>query len=453
MNTTPTPSCSFGNAACDVNISPPTFSELMSAEEKSHVIQIQVTRRIIIIFAIIILSPCLILAGALLYPHTTDITGKQFASHTDEVSSTQITEGNAGPWGRLLYAHLMIDIPDEFVRIPPPDEPIRWFFQDYTKERVISLFKSANLTQNQIEKYFPDAAWQTDFKGLYVTVSDKLILELTPEARSKIYAVLIAYPENDTMMDPVWFRPETIDKQLEDSGLSQSSIQLLKSLLYSNGSSLMIFSDRNAAVRQIKDEKEKRLFIKAISRKTTLMARLKIDADTDVESIARYWSVGGSHKDILPLMSSVQHIEGGWNLNIIYLLPHFIREHIYKYPFPSSDPNAIKQDCFWSAFNSLNMQPDNRLSDMDYIHKVLISDYYTISQPSQLGDIVLLCANDNEAMHAAVYLADDLVFTKNGFHFTQPWILMKTKDMLETYSVHLPPGQPIKMHYYRRKNL
>ena len=37
-------------------------------------------------------------------------------------------------------------------------------------------------------------------------------------------------------------------------------------------------------------------------------------------------------------------------------------------------------------------------------------------------------------MHVAVYVADDIVFTKNGFHYTQPWILMHLKDMLETYA-------------------
>ena len=321
----------------------------------------------LIILAVLLISPCLIVTIALLYPQNSQATNKPMASHTDEINSAQVTESKSGPWGRLLYAHVLIDLPDEFVRIPPPDQsPIRWFFQDYTKERTIDLLKSVDISQAQIDKLMPDSVWKSEVNGTWVTPGDKLILGLSQEARSKIYSILIAFPENAELMDPVWFRPETIDKQLTESGLSQSSIKLLKSLLYQNGSSLLLFADKDTALRQIPDEYEKRLFVKTISRKATLMARLKIDANSDVDALASYWGVGGTRKDILPLMKSVQRVEGGWNLNVVYLLPPFIREHLYKYPSPSSDPDAPKQDCFWSAFNSLNSQTDDRFSDLQY---------------------------------------------------------------------------------------
>ena len=47
-----------------------------------------------------------------------------------------------------------------------------------------------------------------------------MILSLKPEARSKIYSILVAFAENNDQLDPVWFRPETLDKQLDESGLS-----------------------------------------------------------------------------------------------------------------------------------------------------------------------------------------------------------------------------------------
>jgi hypothetical protein len=404
--------------------------------------------------AILLLSPCLIVTVALCYPQIFRSTDKPFAAHSDENKSAQISEGKPGPWGRLLYAHIMIDIPDEFVLIPPADQPpIRWFFQDYTQERVIELLKSAGISQAQIDKHLPETAWESAVNSVTLTPGDEFILGLSPEARAKIYGVLIAFSENFDQMDPVWFRPETLDKQLDESELSQSSIKLLKSLLYRNGSSLLIFADKDTALRHLPNDMEKRLFIKAISRKSTLMARLKIDADTDVESLAGYWGVGGRRKDILPLMSSLQHVEGGLNMSIIYLLPNFIRGHLYNYPFPSSDPQAPKQDCFWSAFNAFNSQTDDRFSDMQFARQALINDYYSITQPSQLGDLVFLADSNSQAMHVAVYVADDIVFTKNGFHCTQPWILMHLKDMVETYAVHLPPGKQLNVLYCRKKNL
>ena len=49
------------------------------------------------------------------------------------------------------------------------------------------------------------------------------------------------------------------------------------------------------------------------------------------------------------------------------------------------------------------------------------------------GDILLLMNDRNEIKHSAVYLADDLVFTKNGNNYRQPWMLMHIPDLLATY--------------------
>ena len=46
------------------------------------------------------------------------------------------------------------------------------------------------------------------------------------------------------------------------------------------------------------------------------------------------------------------------------------------------------------------------------------------------------------AIHAAAYVADDMVFTKNGESCTQPWILMHMQDMIDTYAVKHPDQRP-----------
>jgi hypothetical protein len=422
----------------------------MKTDHITPAVHVHFSRWMLTVLAILVVSPCLIVTAAFVYPHIAQLGNKPFTPHADE--SGQVVESKPGPWGRLLYANVMIDIPDEFIVLPPADQPpVRWFFQDYDRDRVVELFKSAGISQAQIAKWLTEDAWQSSANGTWVTVCDDMVLSLTPEARSKIYCTIIAFAENADQMDPAWFRPETLDRELSESGLAPSSIKLLKSLLYRNGSSLLLFADKDVALRQLHDDEEKRLFINAISRKATLMARLKIDADTDVNALAAYWGVTGNRKDILPLMNSLQRVEGGWNLNLIYLMPRFIREHLYKYPSPSTDPQAPKQDCFWSAFNAFGTEIDDRFSDMQYARQVLVRDYYTIAQPSQLGDLVFLADSDNQAMHVAVYIADDVVFTKNGFHFTQPWILMHLNDMVETYSARLPAGKKLNVLYCRRK--
>jgi hypothetical protein len=55
--------------------------------------------------------------------------------------------------------------------------------------------------------------------------------------------------------------------------------------------------------------------------------------------------------------------------------------------------------------------------------------------------------NKNEIKHSATFLADDLVFTKNGNNFRQPWMIMRIDDLLATY----PDEPPMRAVYMRVK--
>ena len=141
--------------------------------------------------------------------------------------------------------------------------------------------------------------------------------------------------------------------------------------------------------------------------------------------ISRNWSIigrGRPQEGLGPAPGALRH-EGRCKLNVIFLLPQFLRDHLYNHPFLSEGPNRAKQDSFWSAMNTFNEPPDDRFSDMPYVHQVLDRDYYKIQEPSRLGDLVFLATADQVALHAAVFIADDVVFTKNGDSDAQPWIL------------------------------
>ena len=70
-----------------------------------------------------------------------------------------------------------------------------------------------------------------------------------------------------------------------------------------------------------------------------------------------------------------------------------------------------------------------------------------------MGDVMFLATPNDAVIHAAVYIADDIVFTKNGESYTQPWILMHMEDMMDTYAVKHPHSGPLKTLVYRRKTL
>ena len=92
------------------------------------------------------------------------------------------------------------------------------------------------------------------------------------------------------------------------------------------------------------------------------------------------------------------------------------------------------------------------MSDMDYIGKKLEQDYYEIYEPQQLGDIILLSIGKKKVIHAATFIAADIVFTKNGQDFTQPWLLMHMQDMLDTYEARYP-SSPLKTLYFRKRSI
>lgn len=67
----------------------------------------------------------------------------------------------------------------------------------------------------------------------------------------------------------------------------------------------------------------------------------------------------------------------------------------------------------------------------------LRQDYHIVESEFQLGDVIGLLDAEGDLFHVAVYIADDLVFTKNGTSPVSPWTLMplqRVKDYYRTQS-------------------
>ncbi len=299
-------------------------------------------------------------------------------------------QGKPGPWGQMGFRPITIGLPDEYVFVPPADRPpVRWFFHGYSRKEAVDFLKSAGITPAQralIEK----AEWKSEPDGAAVEPGDEFILSLSSTSRAKIYTELIEFEENSRQVDPVWFQTGHVNEHLKDSGLASSSLDLLKGLLYPQGTSLSLFADFLPALRRLPDDRERRLLMNAVSRKRTLLADLHVTANSNLEAIIDYWSIGGRKKDIAPLLQSLRR-EGDAHVNIVCLIPPFARERLYTYPLASDTDTAnVKQDTFWTAMNFFSEHPDNRVNDMNYLRELLKTDYTPINQPTQLGDVLFL---------------------------------------------------------------
>ena len=97
--------------------------------------------------------------------------------------------------------------------------------------------------------------------------------------------------------------------------------------------------------------------------------------------------------------------------------------------------------------------PDPAFSDPKIVLEQFQHEYRPAAGDPQYGDLVLLAKRDGTLVHSAIYLADDIVFTKNGSTMIHPWMLSTTADLLKRYSFQLPPGQHLTVSYRRKITL
>jgi hypothetical protein len=355
-------------------------------------------------------------------------------------------DGRRGPWGQLLYNRIAISIPDEYVPDEPWDAPIRWWFEGFSPERVEALFRDAGLTPRQLGSLGQDR-WEISPKGVLVSPPRPLVADLSPASRGRIYEALSISLLNEAQHRPEVLRPEDLEERLESSGLGDETLGMFRKLLYPRASRLL-FSDDQVVLPTLQNSQDRLRFEQVAHRKMTFVVHLVIDETSDVDAMLAYWDFPGRPKGLRTLFESLARVPGGAELDIAHVLPPFARERLYTFPDPSRPPSAPKHDCLWTSFNFFNDHPDDRLADPAYSHNLMEQEYERVDAP-RFGDIAMLLTPSKRFVHAAVYLADDLVFTKNGFSALQPWILMTLSDVVTFYSI--TGTEPLEVDYLRRK--
>ncbi|HEV7403531.1 MAG TPA: hypothetical protein VGO11_11410, partial [Chthoniobacteraceae bacterium] len=146
-------------------------------------------------------------------------------------------------------------------------------------------------------------------------------------------------------------------------------------------------------------------------------------------------------------------VKGGAWIGLTLLLPPLPREEIYSYPLIPENPAAVPRDCHWTSLNFFRQTPDPSFSDPKVVLEQFQKEYCTAPGDPQYGDVVLLTKPDGTPVHSAIYLADDIVFTKNGSTIVHPWMLSTTADLLKRYSFHVPRDQRLTVTYLRKITL
>ncbi|MBC8002626.1 MAG: hypothetical protein H7X97_08570 [Opitutaceae bacterium] len=357
-------------------------------------------------------------------------------------------ERQSGPWGELEIQDIQIDPPDEYAaRLYVPTNHGVWFFgAGYDGPKVLSLFASADLTRSQRSELVDPAHWKSTAQGIFITPQPRTVFSLSSPARSRIYRALAEFPENFFQSSPFMFSKARADDWFFHSGLAAETVALVSSLLYPHGS-MLCFSDVGI-LTHIGSDAEKTRLIMALSRTPTVLVNLRIPPGADPAPLTRYWSGTGDGNGARQLINSVARGRNGGSIDIVHLLPLFVRDYLYTYPRTAAG-QGNGPDCFWSALSFDRQPPDFTVVNETYLIQRLKEDYESVREPFQVGDVVVFANEAGRIVHSCVYIAGNIVFTKNGASLFAPWVLMRLPDVAGFYADNNSP----RIICFRKKKL
>jgi hypothetical protein len=397
----------------------------------------------------IVFSLALVLAAAMVTYGVTRPGHAQLVSAMEASRNAGPAPAQVPPWGELSVRDIKIRPPEEYLafevqHITPP----AWNFDGTSVDRVRQVMLASGLTQDQVNSTLVPSKIGISGSTVSVRPDNDLVASLSPQTRAKLYHELGRNIGNEHMKFPFCYAAGEFEEAFAAEKISPAVTAMVKKLMYPRGN-LQCFSDYELVLLQIQDKAEQMRLLSVLSSQSAVMAGVRIRPDTDIDKLLGYWTWPGGvrAKDVEPLLDSLKSVPDG-RIGLVYLLPQFARQRLYTFPMPSraGDP---AMDCHWTTMNFFNDIPDDRFTDPAYTVKYLEKNYYQIANPTKYGDIILFLEGEsNNPIHSAVYLCDDIVFTKNGNNMAQPWMLMHLKDLTTKYE----SDGPGRMLVYRNRS-
>src|SRR5690606_17277702 len=272
-----------------------------------------------------------------------------------------------------------------------------------------------------------------------------------PQARARLYLRVAKSQLNAAQASSFRFFGNSPGAWLDGAPINPDTRALVESLIYRDGG-IMHFADAEIVRQQITDKTELQRLAKTLLRQPTMLVRLTVDRSSEINQLAPPWGIGGRSTDIRPLLESVAGAGEQGSIDIVHLLPAFARNRLYRYPkLTTADLNKpALANCLWTALNFFSTEPDDRYLELNTAIKALQENYYIVESNYQLGDIIALLDGEGDLFHVVVYIADDLVFTKNGTSPVAPWTIMPL-DHVKDYYRNMSANP--RLIYHRRNDL
>lgn len=399
---------------------------------------------------LIIFSLVLMAGTALISSRLFDTKPKQFSFANNDLPDPDAQDKDVftrkGVWGELLTQNIKLERPAEFItpEVNKP-EPEAWKFGGMNVEQVKTLLADNGLTRAEVDTQLTPSHVRSLGTTTVFTPDDNFLLSMNPETRRRLFGGLYGLGV-DTYIDyPFYFSKDTIETIYSDPRLQPDDVALIKKLVYPDSNGVRL-SDYNLLMIKIPTAERRAVVSKVLSMQPAVLARLCVRPDSDIDKIAAYWGAMDNVRfaDIRPMLEALKGLPHGGTVSLVYFLPPFARSRLYTYPLPPQPGDPI-MDCHWTTFNFSSIEPDNHYNDPQYTVDYIKRNFYQIDSPSIYGDILLYINDKKEIKHSAVYLADDLAFTKYGDNSRQPWMIVRFADMQAMY----PTLKPVYMRLKR----
>ena len=371
------------------------------------------------------------------------------------LAQTAVTESdffllNAGPWGELEAQNIQVSPSADWVR---KNEKLTaetvWHFDAPSMEELRRLFVAAGLSPEATQQLLSDERCSWDGTIFTVRPPSDVIESLAIKQRTLLYTYIRATRPNSYFGAPATIENGDPLAWFSSFGIPTKTAQHAARFCFPLGRSLA-FSDHLHIARQIPDVDDRVRFYQAAHQTSAAVLRLRLTPDSDIDALARYWSSPQSFSETRAKLQSVQPRSGERWLDVAHLLPPMPRSRLYTFR-SESDFNRTLPDCRWTSLNFFADLPSERHADFsDDFDQVLATFYNPALPPYRFGDVIAI--RDQESgrlVHACVYIADDVVFTKNGSGDTRPWILQRDRHLSRIYAT----DRPVRMEGFRRKRL
>jgi len=358
-----------------------------------------------------------------------------------------VEQAAPGPWGNLRYSEAFLEPPDEILRLAPaPAEQTTWRFYGMTPEQIGNAFRQAGLTAAQFQSLMDTSSWIQTGTETRIFPGREVLESLSERSRVTIYALLGTWEENTFHRWPVVIEDGDARTWFDGANLREPMLQAIEKLSYPTRHALL-FADVPYLLKLVETAEEEKSLRRALYRRRTLLVTLRPGTEEKLPELANYWSAENRARDCLPVLESATRQHPGEDLDLVHLFPPTPRQHLHCYPGLGDGFLGRFPDGFWTALNFFTFTPEAMTAQSPGLDAYVKARHYRVDPPYRFGDVLLVVRErDRQAIHACVYVADDLVYTKNGPDLLSPWVIMKLNPMLAYHQ----PGEPIFLSGWRR---